>query len=71
MNEIKIQCFMKICQYVGNSLYKSDNAFEAGVWRIYWHGLPAHDLVSGRTPPVAIYPTPASQDSSLKYGMDL
>ena len=34
---------MKISQslfeYVGNPLYKSDNAREAGAWRIYWHGL--------------------------------
>ena len=49
---------MKICQsfkYVFNPLYKN-NALEAGVRRIYWHGLPAMDFLSGLTTPVPIYP---------------
>ena len=49
-----------VCQslyeYVGNLLYKSDKALEAGVWRIYWYGLPAFDFISGLTTPVPIYP---------------
>ena len=28
-------------EYVGDQLYKSDNALKADVWRIYWNGLPA------------------------------
>lgn len=44
---IKIKFLMKIGQslfeYVGNPLYKSDNALKAVVWRIYCHGLPALD----------------------------
>ena len=51
---IKMTVLMKICQlifeYVGNPLYKSDNALDVGVWRIYWHGFPALDFVSGLTP---------------------
>ena len=43
---------MKICQslfeYVGNLLFKSDT-LEAGVWRIFWHDLPAVDFISGLT----------------------
>ena len=42
--------------FVGNPLYKSDNALEAGVWKIYWHGLPGLDIVSGQTTPVPLYP---------------
>ena len=49
---IKIM-LMKICQslfeYVGNPLYTSDNALNAAVWRKYWNGWPALDLVSGVT----------------------
>ena len=59
---------MKICQslfeYVGNPLYKSDNVLEAGVWRIYWHGLPG----PRRTHLCKyILQTPASLALSLKY----
>jgi hypothetical protein len=51
MNKIiQIHVLMKICQslfeYAGNLLYKSDNALEASVWRIYWHGLSVLDFVS-------------------------
>ena len=46
---------LSLFEYVGNTLYKRDNALEVGVWMIYWHGLPALNIVSGLTP-VPIYP---------------
>lgn len=61
-----MKIFQSLFECVGNPLYKSDNALEVGDWRIYWHGIPALDFVSGLTTPVPIYP-PASRALSLKY----
>ena len=51
---------MKICQslfeYIGNTLYKSDNDIETGVWRLYRHSLPALNFFLGLTTPVPIDP---------------
>jgi hypothetical protein len=32
-----MKIFQSLFKYVGNPLYRSDNALEAGVWRVYWN----------------------------------
>ena len=60
MNKCKI--YQSSFEYVGNPLYKSDNAFEGGVWRIYLHG-----FVSGLTTLMTIYPPNTSLSGIITY----
>ena len=67
---IQIIC-IKICQslfeYVGNLLYKSDNALKAGVLEDTLARLPALVFVSGLSPPLSICPPNSGFERIITY----